>query len=40
VRAFDPHKRQTVPLPPRPADLWLLALLAGCTGVLLVAAMS
>jgi energy-coupling factor transporter transmembrane protein EcfT len=40
VRAFDPHKRRTVPLPPRPADLWLLALLAGCTGVLLVAAMS
>lgn len=37
VRAFDPHKRQSVPLPLRQADLWLLLLLAGCTGVLLAA---
>jgi energy-coupling factor transporter transmembrane protein EcfT len=35
VRAFDPHKGQPLPLPLRPSDLWLLAVLAGCTGVLL-----
>jgi energy-coupling factor transporter transmembrane protein EcfT len=38
VRAFDPHEGQPVPLPLCSADLWLLALLVGCTGVLLVAA--
>jgi energy-coupling factor transporter transmembrane protein EcfT len=35
VRAFDPNKNQPQPLPLRLADLWLLAILAGCTGVLL-----
>jgi len=39
VRAFDPHEGQPVPLPLCPTDLWLLALLVGCTGVLLAAAM-
>ena len=39
VRAFDPHEGRPVPLPLCPTDLWLLALLVGCTGVLLVAAM-
>jgi energy-coupling factor transporter transmembrane protein EcfT len=33
LRAFDPNDGQRRPLPPRPADLWLIALLAGCTGV-------
>jgi energy-coupling factor transporter transmembrane protein EcfT len=37
VRAFDPQGGRTVPLPLRRADLWLLALLVGCTGVLLAA---
>lgn len=35
VRAFDPHQGQSPPLPLRPSDLWLLAVLAGCTGILL-----
>jgi energy-coupling factor transporter transmembrane protein EcfT len=35
VRAFDPNKGNPVPLPLRHADLWLLAVLAGCTGVLM-----
>jgi len=35
VRAFDPNEGQPVPLPLRQGDLWLLILLAGCTGVLL-----
>lgn len=35
VRAFDPNNGQSVPLPLRRADLWLAAVLAGCTGVLL-----
>ena len=36
VRAFDPNRSQPSPLPLRQPDLWLLALLVGCTGVLLV----
>jgi energy-coupling factor transporter transmembrane protein EcfT len=39
VRAFDPNAGQPVPLPLHRADLWLLALLTGCTGVLLAAGM-
>jgi len=39
VRAFDPNGGQPVALPLRRADLWLLVLLAGCTGVLLVVGM-
>jgi energy-coupling factor transporter transmembrane protein EcfT len=35
VRAFDPNGRQPASLPLRRADLWLLVLLAGCTGLLL-----
>ena len=35
VRAFDPSSGQRVTLPLRGADLWLLAALAACTGVLL-----
>jgi energy-coupling factor transporter transmembrane protein EcfT len=35
VRAFDPNRDQPITLPLRQADLWLLILLAGCTGVLL-----
>jgi energy-coupling factor transporter transmembrane protein EcfT len=35
VRAFDPHKGRPLPLPLLPSDLWLLAVLAGCTAVLL-----
>lgn len=36
VRAFNPDQGQTLPLPPRPSDLLLLAVLAGCTAILLV----
>ena len=36
MRAFDPSAGQHRPLPLRPADLWLVALLAGCTGVSLL----
>ncbi len=39
VRAFDPNGGQPAPLPLRRADLWLLALLAGYTGVLLAVGM-
>jgi energy-coupling factor transporter transmembrane protein EcfT len=39
VRAFDPHGGQSAALPLRRADLWLLALLVGCTGALLAAGM-
>lgn len=39
VRAFNPHRGQSLPLPLRPPDLWLLAVLAGCTGILLVKGM-
>jgi energy-coupling factor transporter transmembrane protein EcfT len=39
VRAFDPHKGQPRPLPLRALDLWLLAVLAGCTGILLTRGM-
>ncbi len=39
VRAFDPNGGQPAPLPLRRADLWLLALLAGCTGALLAVGM-
>ncbi|MBN1810370.1 MAG: hypothetical protein JXA14_00885 [Anaerolineae bacterium] len=39
VRAFDPNTRQPLPLPLRLSDLWLLAILAGCTGVLLTRGM-
>jgi energy-coupling factor transporter transmembrane protein EcfT len=35
VRAFDPNKGQPLSLPLRLSDLWLLAILAGCTGILL-----
>ena len=35
VRAFDPNRGQPASLPLRRADLWLLALLAGCTAALL-----
>lgn len=35
VRAFDPNRGQPIPLPLRRADLRLLILLAGCTGLLL-----
>jgi energy-coupling factor transporter transmembrane protein EcfT len=38
VRAFDPNAGQSVRVPLCRADLWLLVLLAGCTGVLLTAA--
>lgn len=34
VRAFDPQGRRSARLPLRRADLWLLALLAGCSGLL------
>jgi len=37
VRAFDPNRGPPASLPLRRADLWLLALLVGCTGVLLIA---
>lgn len=37
VRAFDPHRPCRVSLPLHQADLWLLALLAGCSAVLLAA---
>jgi energy-coupling factor transporter transmembrane protein EcfT len=39
VRAFDLNGGQPRPLPLRRADLWLLALLAGCTGALLAVGM-
>lgn len=39
IRAFDPHKGQPRALPLRPFDLWLLAVLAGCTGILLTRGM-
>jgi len=39
VRGFDPHGGRPPPLPLRRADLWLLALLAVCTGVLLAVGM-
>lgn len=39
MRAFDPHVSRPTPLPLRRADLWLLALLIGCTGLLLAARM-
>jgi len=39
VRAFDPHKGQPLPLPLRQSDLWLLIVLAGCTGILLTKGM-
>jgi energy-coupling factor transporter transmembrane protein EcfT len=35
VRAFDPLIGQPLPLSLRSSDLWLLAVLAGCTGILL-----
>ena len=35
VRAFDPNDGRSPPLPLRRADLWLLAVLTGCTAVLL-----
>jgi energy-coupling factor transporter transmembrane protein EcfT len=35
VRAFDPNKGQPLLLPLRLSDLWLLVVLAGCTGILL-----
>jgi energy-coupling factor transporter transmembrane protein EcfT len=35
VRAFDPNGERSVSLPLRRADVWLLVLLAGCTGLLL-----
>jgi energy-coupling factor transporter transmembrane protein EcfT len=34
-RAFDPNDGQSLPLPLLRADLWLLAMLTGCTAVLL-----
>lgn len=39
MRAFDLNGGQPAPLPLRRADLWLLALLAGCTGALLAVGM-
>lgn len=36
VRAFDPNTRRSAPLPLRRADLWLAAVLAGSSGLLLV----
>ena len=36
VRAFDPQAGRPAPLPLRRADLWLFALLAGYTGIMLV----
>lgn len=35
VRAFDPNRGRIVPLPLRRADLWLAALLVGCSTALL-----
>jgi energy-coupling factor transporter transmembrane protein EcfT len=39
VRAFDPNRGRHAALPLRRADLWLLALLAAYTGVLLIVGM-
>jgi energy-coupling factor transporter transmembrane protein EcfT len=39
MRAFDLNGARPAPLPLRRADLWLLALLAGCTGALLAVGM-
>ncbi len=39
MRAFDLNGGRPAPLPLRRADLWLLALLAGCTGALLAVGM-
>jgi energy-coupling factor transporter transmembrane protein EcfT len=39
VRGFDPNEGRRAPLPVRRSDVWLLALLLGCTGVLVAARM-
>ena len=39
VRAFDPNVGQPTSLPLRRADLWLAAMLAGCSGLLLALAL-
>ncbi len=39
VRAFDPNKGPPRSLPLRRSDLWLLVLLTGCTGALLIMGM-